>query len=129
MQPSWIKPQQGNMKCNVDASCYAAENRYSIGACIRDEHGRFVKAMSAHFVGQPAVHEAEAQGLLVALKWLQQMQITSMINIEMDCLQVVQNYAGNVVNLTEYGSLIGKCKTLLTLFHNCTVSFVRRQAN
>ncbi|PNX78603.1 replication protein A 70 kDa DNA-binding subunit [Trifolium pratense] len=61
--------------------CHINQNThwYNIGACIRDDRGRFVKAMTADFVGQPAVYEAEAQGLLVSLKWLQQMQITTMI--------------------------------------------------
>ncbi|MCI18516.1 60S ribosomal protein L23, partial [Trifolium medium] len=90
---------KGYMKCNVDAACYAAENKYSIGACLRDDHGNFVKAISTHFIGQPSVHEAEAQGLLITLKWLQQMQITR-IEIEMDCLQVVQNIARKMKNLT-----------------------------
>ncbi|CAJ2674913.1 unnamed protein product [Trifolium pratense] len=117
MQQRWTKPQQGNLKCNVDAACYVAENRYNIGACIRDDRSRFVKAMSAQFVGQPAVHEAEAQGLLITLNWLQQMQISS-IEIEMDCLQVVQNIEGKLKNLTEFGILIGKCKTSLNLIHN-----------
>ncbi|MCH91698.1 hypothetical protein A2U01_0012627 [Trifolium medium] len=27
-QQNWIKPQQGTLKCNVDAVCYVAENKY-----------------------------------------------------------------------------------------------------
>ncbi|MCH79557.1 retrotransposon protein [Trifolium medium] len=128
MQQWWIKPQQGGFKCNVDAACYVAENRYSIGACVRDDAGRFVKAMTSHFVGTPEVQEGEVQGLLVTLKWLQQLQING-IEIEMNCLNVVQHLAKKIVNYTDFGSIIEKCKNVLNLIQNCKVNYVRRQAN
>jgi hypothetical protein len=40
----WIKPQQGRLKCNVDASFSEALNRVGIGLCIRDADGNFIKA-------------------------------------------------------------------------------------
>ncbi|MCH98051.1 cytochrome P450 [Trifolium medium] len=81
----WTKPQQGMLKCNVDAACYNAENKYSTGACLRDVEVKFVQACTSHFEGQPEIKEAEAQGLLVTLQWLKQIHIDK-VEIEMDCM-------------------------------------------
>ncbi|PNY03745.1 cytochrome p450 [Trifolium pratense] len=79
----------------VDAACYVTKNRYSNGAGVRDAAGRFVKAMTSHFVGQSEVQEAEAHGLLITLQWIQQFQLNR-VEIEMDCLNVVQSIAGRM---------------------------------
>jgi hypothetical protein len=51
------------------------------------------------------------------------------IQIETDCIQVVQGVEGKVRNNREFGVIIDKCKSLLCHFQNCRVSYVRRQAN
>jgi ribonuclease HI len=124
----WTKPQQGTVKCNVDAACYVTENQYSIGACLRDADGNFMRASTSHFEGQPDIKEAEAHGLLITLKWLQQLHIER-VEIEMDCMEVVNSVVSKDRNVTEYGTAIEQCQCLLNLFPNCKVSYIRRQAN
>ncbi|XP_045810978.1 uncharacterized protein LOC123905427 [Trifolium pratense] len=72
---SWSKPPRGSLKCNIDAACYTKRNIYCVGACIRDENGRFVKAFAKCFEGKPEIYEAEAKaiGLLECLTWLNSM--------------------------------------------------------
>jgi ribonuclease HI len=87
-----------------------------------------LKAFVRRLEGQPEVCEAEALGLLEALKWLQQFT-SQCIHIEMDCLQVIQSLKGKQSHDTEFGSIIKCCKHLLDSSQNCKVSHIRRQAN
>jgi 3-methyladenine DNA glycosylase AlkC len=89
---------------------------------------RFVKAMASQFVGQPEVREAEAHRLLITLQWTQHLQL-NIVQIEIDCLNVVQSITRKMLNLTEFGSIIRKCKHMLNLIQNREISYVRRQAN
>jgi ribonuclease HI len=124
----WKKPMPRSWKCNIDAACYKEDNSYCIGACLRDDDGRFLKAFVRRLEGQPEVCEAEALGLLEALKWLQQFT-SQCIHIEMDCLQVIQSLKGKQSHDSEFGSIIKCCKHLLDSSQNCKVSHIRRQAN
>jgi hypothetical protein len=128
VQKNWSKPQEEIFECNVNAACYVTENRYSIAPCVRDATRRFVKAMTSQFVGQPEVREAEAHRLLITLQWTQHLQL-NIVQIEIDCLNVVQSITRKMLNLTEFGSIIRKCKHMLNLIQNREISYVRRQAN
>lgn len=39
----WTKPQQGTVKCSIDAACFVEYNIYCIGACIHGVEGNFVQ--------------------------------------------------------------------------------------
>jgi hypothetical protein len=41
---TWSIPRRGSLKGNIDIACYVNENTYCTRMCIRDNHGRFVKA-------------------------------------------------------------------------------------
>ncbi|PNY03979.1 cytochrome p450 [Trifolium pratense] len=104
------KPQQGMINCNVDAAYYVTENQYSIGACLRDAEDKFMRAScTSHFEGQPEIKEAEAQGLLVTLQWLQQLHIER-VEIEMDCMEIVNSVVSKDRNATEYDTVIEQCR-------------------
>jgi hypothetical protein len=51
------------------------------------------------------------------------------IEVESDCLQVVQASNSMHTNTIEFGSLIGLCRKLLCLSKNWRVDYVIRQAN
>ncbi|PNX70657.1 cytochrome p450, partial [Trifolium pratense] len=125
---SWTKPPAGALKCNVDTACYIDQNFYGVGACIRDAQGRFVQAFTKKFDGKPEVAEAEAVGLLEAMRWIQNSHMP-MVHIETDCLQVVHDIKTNSRNNTEFGNIIDMCRNSINLNQNCKVSYVRRQAN
>jgi ribonuclease HI len=125
---TWTKPPLNMIKCNVDAACYNELNRYGIAACVRDSQGRFIKAYTRWFEGKPDISEAEALGVLEALRWLQREQMTN-VQLETDCLQVIQALHSKTRNNTEFGVVINLCRTLLNSNVNCQASHVRRQAN
>jgi ribonuclease HI len=78
----------GALKCNVDTACYSELNIYGIWVCVRDAQGKFVRAYTRRFEGKPEIAEAEALGVLEALQWLYNADISN-VHIEVDCLQVV----------------------------------------
>jgi len=43
-QIRWVKPQQGRIKCNIDATFSEALNRVGFGMCLRDAAGNFLRA-------------------------------------------------------------------------------------
>lgn len=122
-----MRPAEGTVKCNVDAALFD-DNRFGIGLCIRDYQGLFVKAKTVWFYGSPPPQEAEALGLLTAVKWLQELHIQR-VTIELDCKSVVDGIRGVCHSVTEFGSILSSCRNLLSLSQNYTVSFIRRQAN
>jgi ribonuclease HI len=90
---------------------------------VRDAQGLFVKAYTRRFEGKPEIAEAEASGVLEALQWLRQQQLSN-VQIETDCLQVVQTIHNKSRNNTEFGVVIELCRSLLYLIPNCKVSHV-----
>jgi ribonuclease HI len=100
------------------------------GICIRDSYGHFVKAYATRKEGTPDIAEAEAQGVLEALRWLSSMHMENdIIELESDCLQVVQAINRQQNNTSEFGIIIDMCRSLLVTNNNWKVSYVRRQAN
>ncbi|PNX90774.1 60S ribosomal protein l23, partial [Trifolium pratense] len=95
-----------------------------------DSDGRFVQALLKKSAGKPLIAEAEAKGLLAVLQWLHDSdRLTRTIVIETDCLQVVQALRSRQKNNTEFGAIIECCRSLVNLYENCDISYVRRQAN
>ncbi|PNX68025.1 hypothetical protein L195_g055943, partial [Trifolium pratense] len=62
-KPIWTKPARGTLKCNIDAACYKEQNVYCIGACLRDEQGRFMQAFTTRLRGRPDIAELQKQKL------------------------------------------------------------------
>ncbi|KAK2358306.1 hypothetical protein QL285_095501 [Trifolium repens] len=74
---TWQHPQQGRLKCNIDASFSESLNRTGIGVCIRDAVGTFVLAKTLHFSPKCSVPLGEAMGLYYAVQWLCDMSFDS----------------------------------------------------
>ncbi|PNX70456.1 hypothetical protein L195_g057411, partial [Trifolium pratense] len=88
----------GTLKCNIDAACYVNSNQFSIGACIRDADGGFVKAFTQTFEGQLEIREAKAIAMMETLKWLQQYSGVQRFQIE----TFVQGITGKTKNNLEF---------------------------
>jgi hypothetical protein len=54
---------------------------------------------------------------------------TGPIIIEIDCMQVVQAIQSKQKNNTEIGAIIDCCRHLISLYENCSISYVQRQTN
>jgi hypothetical protein len=65
----------GKFKCNIDASFSFTQNRVGIGMHIWDAEGNFVQAKTEWFSPICSVEEGEAIRLLIALQWVNDLQI------------------------------------------------------
>lgn len=121
----WTRPEANPVDCNVDASLFD-DGRFGIGLCICNEDGKFVKAKTVCFTCNPDPQEAEALSLLEAVTWLQKLGIQR-VTIELDCKVIVDGIGGECNFVTEYGSILRSCQTLLSSSQNYKVSFILRQ--
>jgi len=65
---SWVKTLDGWLKCNVDAGFHPHQGVSSLGACIRDEMGVFVRAHTTLREPMLQVIIGEAMALLGAIQ-------------------------------------------------------------
>jgi hypothetical protein len=57
----------GELKCNIDVALFKDQHKFGVGMCIRNDQGRFVKARTMWFHGNPPPMEAEAWALREAI--------------------------------------------------------------
>lgn len=125
---SWQPPDQGYVKCNVDAALFSDQKCFGVGMCIRNSQGRFIKALSRWFECTPRPLEAEALGLKEAILWLSELGLSNVL-IGLDCKLLVDGIVDGTKNQSEFGNIMSTCRSLLTHFPNFKISFARRQAN
>lgn len=58
---------------------------------------------------------------MLAINWLQELDIRR-VTIELDCIAIVDGVRGVCNFVTEYGSILRSCKTLLSTLQNYAVS-------
>jgi ribonuclease HI len=126
---SWKRPQQGSLKCNIDASFSDSLNRTGVGMCIRDSEGTFVLAKTLNFSPLCSVHLGEAMGLFYALQWLRDLGLDHVV-VALDSKIVTDAFHHQRPDVTEFGHVMSAARSLFTSsFPNSRVEFNRRQAN
>lgn len=128
VKAKWIKPEEGTLKLNVDASFRSDVETCTIGMLIRDHAGSFMEGRSISMVSPGNVLEAEAMGIREALSWVKDRQDEKLI-IESDSLLAVQAIVGDNVNLLEFGHIAEHCKIMLRNMPGVSIHHVRKQAN
>ncbi|GAU26189.1 hypothetical protein TSUD_354110 [Trifolium subterraneum] len=104
-------------------------NKVGIGMCIRDTNGCFVAARTEWMEPILDVDIGEAMGLLRALNWMNEIQLTN-VDLEMDCKRVVDSLYSSRTYRSDLGDILSDCRTILsTSLVNSHVKFIRRQAN
>ncbi|XP_024640669.1 uncharacterized protein [Medicago truncatula] len=119
----WTKPQQGKLKCNIDAAFSEDLNHVGFGLCIRDAAGNFRKAkmMWSNPICRPEI--GEALGLLYAIQWVYELQLTN-VDFEMDAKLVVDYFNKGSNNVSEFGAILEDCKRCRNVyFENSKVEF------
>jgi ribonuclease HI len=127
-QSSWQPPPPNWFKCNVDAGFHQAENKTSLGWCLRDQRGHCIAAGTAWNEGQYSILEGEAVALLHALREMEQRGLSQVI-FETDSKNVVdaiQHFRGGN---SEFSSIISHINNVLLVHPNFMVKFSKRQAN
>jgi ribonuclease HI len=78
----WLRPSAGRFKCNI------RDAEVGIGMCIRDAEGNFVLAKTEWFLPISSVEEGETTSLLIALRWVKDLEIEN-VDFELDSKKVV----------------------------------------
>ncbi|RWR76746.1 LINE-1 reverse transcriptase isogeny [Cinnamomum micranthum f. kanehirae] len=124
---SCIWKLMGFMKCKFDAAIFSDRRKFGVGMVIRDFTGGFICCSSKWFNGMRHAKEAEAIGLREALSRIHSMGMDNVI-FEMDAQEVVHAMKNSRSDISEFGSIIQACISLLST-GNFHVDFIKRQVN
>jgi ribonuclease HI len=125
---TWQPPLHGILKCNVDASFFNNEGACGWGWCIRGSNGQFILAGSNILYEKLNIIEGEALAIKEAMCEIIQRGFTQVI-FESDSKVVVDAIHSRNVGVSEFCSIISSIQSLLLLYPNFEVKFVKRQAN
>ncbi|XP_017217191.2 uncharacterized protein LOC108194764 [Daucus carota subsp. sativus] len=124
----WVAPAVNRIKVNMDASVVSGAHSFSLGLIIRDHQGEFITAKNLRYPGEITVFEAEVRGILEAVTWLEELQLSG-VDIETDSLLAVKALKmGTEYNL-EVGDVLAQCRSILDARPDFAIYFVKRQAN
>ncbi|CAJ2679655.1 unnamed protein product [Trifolium pratense] len=123
---TWQPPLHGNLKCNVDASFL--NNECACGWCIRGSNAQFILASSNILYEKLNIIEGEALAIKEAMCEIIQRGFSQVI-FECDSKVVVDAIHSRNVGVSESRSIISSIQSLLLLYPNFEVKFVKRQAN
>ncbi|KAL8149999.1 hypothetical protein AgCh_006858 [Apium graveolens] len=126
----WKLPQSDKVKINSDAAIFEHDNCYSHAFVVRNHHGQLIEARSKCMQGKISPELAEAIGVREALSWVKDMRYQN-VEIETDCLQLVQAIRSSITSLSYLGRVIEDCKGMLVSLKdkNVILRFVKRSAN
>ena len=124
----WVAPEVGKVKINVDASVVLGSGTYSADMVLRDHHGEFCIARNYRREGDISVLEAEAGGVLEALKWVLELGVTN-VTIESDSILTVRAVRNGSVNYLEVGNLFEDSRLIMRNRPDISISYVKKQAN
>ncbi|KAM6593181.1 hypothetical protein CsatA_000884 [Cannabis sativa] len=124
----WSKPVTNTIKVNVDGAIFEAEGWYGTGLVARNCHGQLLEALSSSKPGHFEAAVVEAMGIKEALSWIKDKQWHD-VQLETDCLVVVQAVHSSVLLRSPFGVVIQECKELLVSLKSVQIHFVKRSAN
>ncbi|PNX71291.1 hypothetical protein L195_g027166, partial [Trifolium pratense] len=67
---TWYPPPADYVKCNIDAAIFSPEKKTSMRACVHNDEGQFITAMSAHINVVMTPAEAEAYARQQGIMWM-----------------------------------------------------------
>ncbi|KAL6503124.1 hypothetical protein OROHE_023753 [Orobanche hederae] len=129
-QERWNLPMCDRIKINVDAAIFDSSSCYSYAIVIRDHNGALLEAVSSCKQATVTPELAEAVGIKEALSWVKN-QGKENVDIESDCLQVIQAIRCSFSSRSYLGKIVEECKQLMEELkdHSVVLRFVKRSAN
>ncbi|XP_073049166.1 uncharacterized protein [Primulina eburnea] len=124
----WHPPPESFVKCNIDAAFPNGADVTGLEMVLRDDSGGFIGCRSSVYYGKLLVKEGEAMVLVEAINWVRNMGYQKVV-FELDSKSVVDAVGRTGEDLSEFASIIARCKLLMTDKPEHTVRFVRRIAN
>lgn len=124
---TWSPPPPGYVKINIDAAIFTETKHMGVGAVIRDEHGRFLRARGRQIAADFLPREAEALSLKEALSWTLEEGYTNCV-FETDARLLVDACYGSK-GKSYFHIIVSDCIDLFKHFCDVLVQFVNRSAN
>lgn len=125
---TWVKPQTDIIKVTVDTTIFEDRGEYGFGMVARDSKGELVQARTSLQGGHVTPKLAEAMAVKEALSWIKNMDWPK-VELESDCLVVVQIIRSKVVMRSPFGMVIEDCRRLTQNLNKVALYFIRRSAN
>ncbi|KAF2312495.1 hypothetical protein GH714_034875 [Hevea brasiliensis] len=124
----WKPPDVGHVKCNFDAVLNHSSRTAGYGAVIQNSDGQWVMGKATRLVRTSDPILAEALGFKEVLSWLKGLALSN-VQVESDCLQVVNAIHGSLLDFSYFGLLINDGKALLQELVNVSITFIKQSAN
>ena len=123
----WKAPPSGVFKLNSDVA-KGGDDRWGLGAVVRDEVGDVLLAMCDCWQGVCSVESGEAAALRAGLKTAIEAGFSRMI-IEVDCLGLFYALSKRKGDLSAHGLILKDIWHLCSLCQYVSFSFIRRNGN
>lgn len=124
----WTSPPSGRLKINIDGSFRLDKAAGGIGVVVRNSQGRCQASFARYLPkASSALHvelEACRAGLLIAIN-----QGWSDIEVESDCMQLVNALNNPNEDWSEVGRIVEDCKSYMMAFNFILVRHIFREAN
>ncbi|XP_019173296.1 PREDICTED: uncharacterized protein LOC109168895 [Ipomoea nil] len=116
-------------ECHFDAAYHPTTNKASAGAVLRDENGSYVTAFSTTLPDCFSPLMTEAYACKEVLSWLRD-RGHRCVRLYTDCLTLKNYLSSNSGPVRSYvGYAIDSCRSIITSFDYCFISFVPRSDN
>uniref|UniRef100_A0A803PA62 RNase H type-1 domain-containing protein n=1 Tax=Cannabis sativa TaxID=3483 RepID=A0A803PA62_CANSA len=102
------KPQENTSKVTIDVAIFCDRAAFDYDIVDQDSQGELVMAQSDNFAGIGAFDLAEAIGIKEALSWIK-IQSWQKVELESDCLVVVQAIRNSLSMLSSFRVIIEDC--------------------
>ncbi|XP_019153892.1 PREDICTED: uncharacterized protein LOC109150437 [Ipomoea nil] len=124
----WSRPPSGWLKLNTDAALDSNNLKMGFGFVLRDSSGEFKAAVQVPYNSLCRPDEAEAMAVREALKWLKSQNILNFIQLECDCIKVI-NSVPTSSTITYFDLIMQDIRDIARDFCNLSFLFVKRSAN
>jgi hypothetical protein len=128
IETSWIPPEPGSLKANVDAGWDAHSRDAGIDVVVRDHQGKVVLSEWKFSPNCGSTEESEVLACLAGLKHLIDLRQWS-ATAESDCLRTVQALSLDTPESSSSWALILEGRELLRIYRDLRVSKVDRANN
>ncbi|XP_019179523.1 PREDICTED: uncharacterized protein LOC109174723 [Ipomoea nil] len=116
-------------RCYVDARYRSDTGEAMYGVVLLSHHGAFVAVTSGKLSGAFSAIMAEALACKEALSWLKDRDIME-VDILTDCLELRNAlHSSPTANYSYFGIIVDQCRTAISLFTKCSLSYVSRTLN
>ncbi|KAL0006362.1 hypothetical protein SO802_013923 [Lithocarpus litseifolius] len=127
-QTSWLPPEPGVYKANVDGAVFKNLSCVGIGVLIRDYEGQVVAALSQRFFAPLGPFEVEAKAMEAAVIFARDVGIQNII-FEGDSLQVYNCLHGTSKAPPAVANVLNGILFHLQSFRSFSFSHIRREGN